>query len=245
MAKKAYNNRRGSRFGFTLAEILIVVSIIALVAVSAIIGYQKQVTRGFDARRKADLANISSALEEYYNDHNCYPDAGILDACSGTALSPYIPAIPCDPSSHQPYLYIPDTDDPCKGYHTCAALKDLSDSDIAAQGCNPVTGCGWGAYYNYCSAIGSAVVAEGFDASATATPTPIIFGGATATPTPTPTSTPTQTPTPTPIGGSWYCHSNGCHVYPGHPIPCNTWWGTPNTPGACSSLHCASVGDCE
>lgn len=65
--------------GFTLVELLVVVSIIAILSVIGITifsGVQKN-TR--DARRKADVDAISRALEAHFND----------SACSAVAATPY------------------------------------------------------------------------------------------------------------------------------------------------------------
>ena len=161
---------RDSTKGLTLMEILIVVAIIALILVFLLINFKTQIDKGYDAQRKNDLTGIRKAFEEYYNDHDCYPPADILNTCGGTQLQPYLTKIPCDPSSKQPYLYVPEGN-VCAGYRTCTQLRVDSDPDIGALGCNPVTGCGWGEGYNYCISSGVSVTAAGFDPMALPTPT--------------------------------------------------------------------------
>lgn len=163
--------------GFTLAEILIVVAIVLiLLMIIALSNWRVQIDRGHDARRKSDLDKIRIALEDYYNDKNCYPPAGSFDTCDSTVLAPYIPKIPCDPQTKKPYLYVPESN-PCLGYRACVALKDKGDSDIARLGCDPVQGCGWGAGYNYCLASGTTIIAPGFNPGVGGTPTPTPGGG--------------------------------------------------------------------
>ena len=151
-------------------EILIVIAIIALIIAFFLMNFKTQIDKGRDAQRKSDLTAIRKAFEEYYNDHDCYPPADILNNCGGPELQPYLRAIPCDPSSHQPYLYVPESNI-CTGYRTCTQLRVDADPDIETLGCNPVTGCGWGAGYNYCISSGVSVVASGFDPMAAPTPT--------------------------------------------------------------------------
>lgn len=214
--------------GWTLAELLIAVAIVALVTLAVLIGFRTQIARGYDAKRKTDLDSIHKAFEEYYNDHGCYPLPGILDNCGSDALTPYLVKIPCDPVTKQPYKYVPEGN-PCLGFRACVALQDKGDPAIASLGCDPVEGCGWGAGYNYCISSGVTVVAPDFVPGG-GTPTPTPGGGGTPTPTPagaTPTPTPTPgggatptpagatpTPTPTPGGPGYACTPSGdCNFY--------------------------------
>lgn len=101
--------------GFTLAEILIVITILTILGLTALIGINPlmQILRGYDTRRKGDLAQIKIAFEAYYADHDCYPPANVLKNCASQDLAPYLSTIPCDPSSHEPYqFYISPSDNP-------------------------------------------------------------------------------------------------------------------------------------
>ena len=59
--------------GFTLVEILIVVSIIGLLASIVLVGLGSFRSRGRDARRIADLGQTQNALELYYSKFGSYP----------------------------------------------------------------------------------------------------------------------------------------------------------------------------
>ncbi|OGG23922.1 hypothetical protein A3A79_01840 [Candidatus Gottesmanbacteria bacterium RIFCSPLOWO2_01_FULL_43_11b] len=203
------------RQGWTMAELLIAIAIIlVLFTVVALFNWKRQIDRGYDAKRKSDLNAIRTAFEEYYNDKGCYPDSGILDSCGAATLVPYLDKIPCDPSTKQPYLYVPEAN-PCLGYRACASLKDTSDPAITSLGCDPVEGCGWGEGYNFCNSVGVSVVAEGF----------VPGGGGDGGGGPTPTPTPGGDgggdggggPTPTPASGyygSLACTPGGdCNTY--------------------------------
>lgn len=94
---------------FSLVELLIAVSIVAVitgVAISSLSGLQRS---GRDTQRQADLRMIQSALQQYYGNENHYPDTLVLTA--GAALSAsgrtYLSATPKDPiaGTTTPYCY--------------------------------------------------------------------------------------------------------------------------------------------
>lgn len=91
--------------GFTLIELLIVISIVAILLLVAIAIYRSQVSKARDARRKADIARIKVAVEEYEKDHNCYPpyvQCGIVPA---QPIYSYLNDVPCDPITNSSYYY--------------------------------------------------------------------------------------------------------------------------------------------
>ena len=59
--------------GFTLVEILVVVSIIGLLSSIVLVGLGSFRARGRDARRVADLRETQNALELYYGKFGGYP----------------------------------------------------------------------------------------------------------------------------------------------------------------------------
>ncbi|MEW6364952.1 MAG: type II secretion system protein GspG [Acidobacteriota bacterium] len=61
--------------GFSLLELLITASLIALIAAIAIPGLMSAIQRGKQKRTTADLRNLGSAIEEYQIDET-YPPAG-------------------------------------------------------------------------------------------------------------------------------------------------------------------------
>ncbi len=70
---KAKSCNLEARQGFTLVEILIVVSIIGMLASIVLVGLGSFRSRGRDARRAADLREVQNALELYYSKENSYP----------------------------------------------------------------------------------------------------------------------------------------------------------------------------
>ncbi len=193
------NLSRKNLNGFTLAEIMLVVAIIAILAVFTLLSFQRQTLRGFDSKRKTDLATFKAIFEDYYNDHTCYPTKELWDAydcttkANGDFLKPYLGGkdLPCDPVTNERYLYIalPETGEPnvCSGYKLFAALGDTSDLDIINSGCDPspLRGCGYVPYkYNYGISAGGVIANPLFDFEA-----------------PLPTPTPTTGVAP----GAWVC----------------------------------------
>ena len=74
------NNKKG----FTLIEILVVVSIIGLLSSVFLVGLGGFRSRGRDARRLADLRQVQNALEIYYTKCQRYP-AGVNCAAGDPA----------------------------------------------------------------------------------------------------------------------------------------------------------------
>ncbi len=92
--------------GFSLIELLVVISIIVILSAIGMANYRGMSDRGKDTRRKGDLAQIQGALELYRMDAGDYPNS--LPDC-GESLSYdtniYMKEIPCDPGSDDPYIY--------------------------------------------------------------------------------------------------------------------------------------------
>jgi len=82
--------------GFTLIEILVVVTIISLMTATAAVTYTAFLKQSRDAKRKADLGQISAALEMYRSNNDTYPTTGLSQL---TAPTVYIQSIPIDPKN--------------------------------------------------------------------------------------------------------------------------------------------------
>ncbi len=64
--------------GFTLIELLVVIAIIGLLATLSIVALNNARARARDARRVADVKQIQTALELYYNNYGEYPQYDIM-----------------------------------------------------------------------------------------------------------------------------------------------------------------------
>lgn len=97
--------------GFTLAELLVVIAILVLLALALLVSLNPmaQIFKGYDSRRRSDLARIKVALEGYYSDHECYPqfdkdsNGNLTYVCDSDFLKPYLDTMPCDPNEKKPY----------------------------------------------------------------------------------------------------------------------------------------------
>lgn len=81
--------------GFTLIEMLIVMTLIVVLASVGLIAYQSSVRRGREAVLKEDLYRMRDAIDQYYADKGKYPtDLNELVATN------YIRRVPVDPMTN-------------------------------------------------------------------------------------------------------------------------------------------------
>jgi general secretion pathway protein G len=81
--------------GFTLIEMLIVMTLIVVLASVGLIAYQSSVRRGREAVLKEDLYRMRDAIDQYYADKGKYPtDLNELVTAS------YLRRIPVDPMTN-------------------------------------------------------------------------------------------------------------------------------------------------
>jgi type II secretion system protein G len=78
------NNK--NKKGFTLIELLVVIAIIGLLSTLSVVALNNARARARDARRVADIKQIQTALELYFNANNKYPTSTSAEVAS-TALT--------------------------------------------------------------------------------------------------------------------------------------------------------------
>ncbi len=95
--------------GFTLIELMVVVSIIALIATIIIPNFIHARQEAQVATSEANLKQIATSLELYYADKDDYPAGTALAVTPidlyGAATNPYLEQTPIDPVDGQDYSY--------------------------------------------------------------------------------------------------------------------------------------------
>jgi len=125
--------------GFTLIEVLVAATLVALLSTMGVTGYQAVTRSGRDALRKADLQQIRSALEIYKSENNQYPTAST--SCIADLSSDYINPYPHDSKSPTyNYCYVPGGDR--KTYQLCAHLENGSSTTDYSTECGGANKCG-------------------------------------------------------------------------------------------------------
>jgi general secretion pathway protein G len=130
--------------GFTLVELLVVITIIAILSVAAYVAVGGQTTKAKNSRRMQDLSTIQSALEIYFAEMGRYPDAETIPSPphgnfktyeTDQLTTKYISKQPLDPWG-MPYAY--NTNVTNKQYQLAATLEeeDVYKAYVIGNGTN-------------------------------------------------------------------------------------------------------------
>ncbi|MCP3958448.1 MAG: prepilin-type N-terminal cleavage/methylation domain-containing protein [bacterium] len=94
--------------GFSLLEVLIVVTIVSAIATIAIPGLLNAMHRGRQGATIADMRTIATALERYAVDNQSYPAVEEVQELAGELEPEYIKELPLVDGWSHPYAYEAD-----------------------------------------------------------------------------------------------------------------------------------------
>lgn len=89
-------NKIRNNLGFSLIELLVVISIIAVLTAVLVMNLVGARERSRDSQKIQDLNNLKNALRLYYNDNQAYPSPGVSNCsnCLNSAVgSSYLPGL--------------------------------------------------------------------------------------------------------------------------------------------------------
>jgi general secretion pathway protein G len=133
--------------GFTLIEILVAASIIAVLSVVGVTSFTSINKRSRDARRKSDVEQVRSALEMWRSDNGSYPGNTTWQILSNqlSGLVPnYLPALPADPQTTSNYYYRTiGVSAPYYSYCICANVESDTGSSTCGAGVTNGSSCNY------------------------------------------------------------------------------------------------------
>lgn len=121
------------RKAFTLVELMVVITVIAILMTIAIVSFTRIQKQARDTKRKADVRTLQTALQAYFTEFQAYPimTTSTIATTALTSLTPtYIPTIPTAPLGsagiNTSYMYISSTTG--FTYSLCTSLETATAS---------------------------------------------------------------------------------------------------------------------
>lgn len=120
--------------GFTLFELLVVISIIGILLGLGTVAFSTAQKKARDTRRIEDMQSIQKALEQYY----ALADGNYPAGCQSGAISfdetTLLSVFPSDPKGGEDYVYDCDSDlTSADGYCYCALLEEETKGNSGAS----------------------------------------------------------------------------------------------------------------
>lgn len=140
--------------GFTLIELILVMTLLAILAIALFGNFNTSLKKGRDAQRKNDLNQLQKALENYYEDNKTYPpftDIFGRKFCKNyvclTSDTVYMIKTANDPNSNYTYVYAPEPtaipSGPSSYYYLYSYIENEFDADqnVSVTGFTTQTSC--------------------------------------------------------------------------------------------------------
>lgn len=129
-APSIVTGKRRAERGFTIIELMVVMTIIVTLATIAMVQYRQSVQFAKESVLKDDLFKLRDAIDQYYADKNQYPPT--LD---DLVSSGYIRAMPKDPitNSTATWQAVPAEPDPSNPSVAPGVYDVKSGADLAAM----------------------------------------------------------------------------------------------------------------
>jgi general secretion pathway protein G len=128
-ADRGTGDRRIADRGFTLIELMVVISLIVVLASMGLVQYRNSVVRAKEAALKEDLFRMRDAIDQYYADKNQYP--GTIDSLVSDG---YLRKVPDDPFtlSAASWQAVPSEPDPANPIAQPGVYDVKSGSELVA-----------------------------------------------------------------------------------------------------------------
>jgi prepilin-type N-terminal cleavage/methylation domain-containing protein len=134
MKYKKINNK-----GFTLFELLVSISIIALLTAVAVVSFGGVNKKARDSKRISDLEKTRIALEGYRQSNGTYP-VGVGET---NDLGDFLENWPVDPKSSNSYIY----EGTAYTYFVCATVENEISESSDQSSCTGLPADGYSGYY--------------------------------------------------------------------------------------------------
>lgn len=134
--------------GFTLLELLVVISIIGILIALGTASYTTAQKKGRDARRQSDMRSLQNALEQYNSLNGQYPGNGAtVGDCNAVDITEVLPAgFPVDPKTGADYVRRCSS----TAYCLCAQLDQADTGNATGFPAAGVNTCTFGTGNYYC-----------------------------------------------------------------------------------------------
>ena len=135
------NKKIRQHLGFSLIELLVVISIMALLLALAAVSFSSAQRKGRDAKRRGDMQAIQKGFEQYFSDNNAYATCATMGGSTT-----YFPAgLPSDPSPSQSY----SSSCSATAYCYCARLETTNTGNSTAAAASTTCSFAAGGTRNY------------------------------------------------------------------------------------------------